>query len=229
MADVAQFFRPHSHLETRLDELAAISPSSPFAALGGQLAFAVEFSLLNPRDGLGQTLVHGDAKAANMAMRDEGQQSNEDDDEDNVQAYPPSWLAASRRWSIAMYDFQYVGVGVPTQDLIKFLATAVGARDLRNQDDEARLLRFYHDRLHAHGVRDYSWETFIHHWRLSMLSWVRFTQGWGRWGNTRWLEARAQEVMYDREWVEQVMRAWEERGARWGQDMLDEVRGRAGG
>lgn len=118
-----------------------------------------------------------------------------------------------------MYDFQYVGVGLPTQDLIKFLATAIPARHLRNQRDEVQFLRFYYDGLAERVRKEYDFDTFLHHWKLSLLSWVRFTQGWGSWGNTQWVESRAKEVLDDVEWVREVMRVWEDSG-RWGADLL---------
>lgn len=123
-----------------------------------------------------------------------------------------------------MYDFQYVGVGVPTQDLIKFLATAVPASHLRDEEAELKLLHFYHDRLLEHGVAEakFPFDIFHHQWKLSLLSWVRFTQGWGSWGNTAWLEKRAKQVLSQRQWVGEVVSEWERNG-RWGQDILDEL------
>ncbi|CAO1637803.1 unnamed protein product [Sympodiomycopsis kandeliae] len=213
----------YNYLETRLEELESISPSSEFACLRGPLAFAIEYQLLDPRDNLGQTLVHGDAKAANLALRKStGGQEPPTAEE---LPFPSAWLTSSTEWDVCMYDFQYVGVGVPTQDLIKFLCTAIPSKHLRTRSDEEQLLRFYYHRLLSYlGDKKgtYTWEVFMHQWKCSLLSWVRFTEGWGAWGNTQWLSKRGKEVLEEREWVKTIESDWKQRGREWGMDMIRE-------
>lgn len=132
-----------------------------------------------------------------------------------------------------MFDFQYVGCGLGTQDLIKFFATALPEGLLLGDagEGERRLLEWYHGRLLRYTqAKDsdtldrqaYDFNVFHRQWELSLISWLRFTQGWGRWGNVDWLEKRGREILDRPGWVQGVLRAWEEMGSP-GRDTLCEL------
>lgn len=127
------------------------------------------------------TLLHGDAKGANIVF-----------------SHPPyrrpSPISASAL-QCALYDLQYVGLGVPTHDLIYFLGTSVDP-SLLSPPGEASLLDFYYTSLtEALSDRSYTKEGFLRHWKLSVVDWYRFMAGWGFWGNDDWVERRAKEIV----------------------------------
>ena len=128
------------------------------------------------------TLVHGDVKGANIVF-----------------SQPPYRRQASTSSSsplqCALYDLQYVGVGLPTHDLVYFLGTSVDS-SLLTPSGELSLLAFYHDCLiESIGDGKYTKELLLQHWKLSLVDWYRFMAGWGFWGNDQWAERRAKEVV----------------------------------
>ena len=42
---------------------------------------------------------------------------------------------------------------------------------------------------------EYDFAALWRHWELSILDWYRFMAGWGFWGNDRWVEKRAKEIV----------------------------------
>ena len=134
-------------------------------------------------------MLHGDAKAANIF-------------------FTPRSNSIPRR--CALYDFQYVGVGLVTRDLVYFLGTTARASLLRRIEDEKDLLRSYHSEL-VQVIRsrkevspeiasfleregDYTFEKLWEHWELAIIDWYRFMAGWGFWGNDGWVEQRARQI-----------------------------------
>lgn len=115
-------------------------------------------------------------------------------------------------------------MGLPTHDLVYFLGTSVQSSLLKTEEDERALLKIwlgvFHSTSHAslpgHHPQtfrksgelekedtysdasigaEYDWETLWRHWELSILDWYRFMAGWGFWGNDRWAERRAKEIV----------------------------------
>lgn len=106
----------------------------------------------------------------------------------------------------ALYDFQYVGIGLVTRDLVKFLGTSVQSGLVRDLEQEQELLRIYHaDLVQSVGLRpssrrespevEYSFSQFWGHWELALVDWCRFMSGWGFWGNESWVQRRAKEIV----------------------------------
>ncbi|CDR98931.1 uncharacterized protein SPSC_00950 [Sporisorium scitamineum] len=182
----------YHYLATRQSELSSIDPhTDTWGQLGlhsaSDLPLSVDWCLNNPADRSRLSLIHGDVKAANMAF--------------------------SRDTSkMAMYDFQYVGIGLGVQDLVKFLTTSIPSRYLNNDDGELQLLRMYHSFSAAKlpkGAR-YEFEDLVKDWELALVSWVRFLAGWsgGFWGNVDWLQDRVEALLRDPEWVEGLRDRW---------------------
>lgn len=115
-------------------------------------------------------------------------------------------------------------MGLPTHDLVYFLGTSVQSSLLKTEEDEHALLKLWldvfqstsHASLPGHNSQnpresgefekegtysdtsteaEYDWETLWRHWELSILDWYRFMAGWGFWGNDRWVEKRAKEII----------------------------------
>jgi hypothetical protein len=132
-----------------------------------------------------QTLIHGDVKSENLFTSQSGDQA-------------------------AFYDFQYTGLGLGVCDLAKLFTCSVPlsmltvnediphALDL--QDGEKRLLERYWKNLRAISKKEYEWETFVQHWEIALVDWLRFQASWGFWGNTEWLEARVRSILADEQW-----------------------------
>jgi len=110
----------------------------------------------------------------------------------------------------ALYDFQYAGVGLVTRDLVYFLGTTTQSRLLIEVEGEKELLRAYHaDLMHIVGSRqeppnevhddesttEYSFSRLWGHWELAIVDWCRFMAGWGFWGNGKWVERRAKQIV----------------------------------
>lgn len=182
----------YHYLATRQHELESIDPhTDPWGQLGlhaeSDLPISVDWCLNNPADRSRLSLIHGDVKAANMAFSTDTRH-------------------------MAMYDFQYVGVGLGVQDLAKFLTTSIPGRYLDDQDGEEKLLKMYHgclvDKL-PNGAK-YEFEQLMRDWELALVSWVRFLAGWsgGFWGNVDWLQHRVQRLLSDQEWVQGVRQCW---------------------
>ena len=182
----------YHYLATRMDELESIDARhDPWGQLGlhasSDLPAAVDWCLNNPPDRTRLSLIHGDVKAANMAF--------------------------SRDTShMAMYDFQYVGLGLGVQDLAKFLTTSIPSRYLNSADGEQQLLKTYHAALVQRLPRGYAYEMdeLMRDWELALVSWVRFLAGWsgGFWGNVTWLQGRVEGLLRDEQWVKGVKDRW---------------------
>jgi thiamine kinase-like enzyme len=132
-----------------------------------------------------QTLIHGDVKSENLFTTSAGD-------------------------AVAFYDFQYVGLGLGVCDLAKFFTCSVPLNMLVPSGDvphmlameegEKRLLDRYWENLKVVGGREYEWETFVRHWEIALVDWLRFQASWGFWGNTEWLEARVRRILRDDGW-----------------------------
>ena len=139
-----------------------------------------------------QTLIHGDVKSENLFTTTAGDQ-------------------------VAFYDFQYVGLGLGVCDLAKFFTCSVPLEMLVLAEDvpgvlamdegERVLLERYWKNLKEVGGREYEWETFVRHWEIALVDWLRFQASWGFWGNTEWLEARVRSILRDEAWREFLMDA----------------------
>ncbi|KAJ3475985.1 hypothetical protein NLI96_g11467 [Meripilus lineatus] len=139
------------------------------------------------------TLVHGDAKDANILFNQPPQRgrgrNHQQEDETSVPL------------QCALYDFQYVGLGLPVHDLIYFIGTSA-SRTLLTPTSERILLEWYHATLlttlrktHNDPSQVYPFDRFLRHWDLAIVDWYRFMAGWGFWGNANWVERRAREVV----------------------------------
>ena len=141
------------------------------------------------------TLVHGDVKGANIVF-------NRDVHPHRVRSKKskaPSAMADDAPLQCALYDLQYVGLGLPTLDLVYFLATSVESKLLTPQS-ERELLETYHASLlrfisKSAGHNTYTIETLWKHWELAIVDWFRFMAGWGFWGNDAWVRRRAREIV----------------------------------
>lgn len=182
----------YHYLATRMSELHSIDARlDSWGQLGlhadSDLPTAVDWCLNNPSDRTHLSLIHGDVKAENMAFSRDGKQ-------------------------MAMYDFQYVGIGLGVQDLAKFLTTSIPSRHLNSASAEEDLLKTYHAFLLNNLPEDaeYEWENLIQDWELALVSWVRFLAGWsgGFWGNVDWLTQRVEGLLRDKDWVQKVRGRW---------------------
>jgi len=132
-----------------------------------------------------QTLIHGDVKSENLFTTTSGK-------------------------NVAFYDFQYTGLGLGVCDLAKYFTCSVPLsmlvsdqhvpEKLSMQTGEEQLLRRYWERLRETGKQEYDWATFVRHWEVALVDWLRFQASWGFWGNTEWLEARVRSVLSDEDW-----------------------------
>lgn len=124
------------------------------------------------------TLIHGDCKAANVACD-------------------------ATRTRSALYDFQYVGRGPGTRDLVYFFVSSV--RQIDRQ--ETVLLDHYHTKLSGalcrrgltHQASLYTRDVMMAHYEICMLDYYRFMLGWGLWGNSAWAKRRVDEIVTRRE------------------------------
>lgn len=173
-----------SYLATRMEELSSISPTSTWGCFvkdDASLSRALDAYLRHATQPA-RTLVHGDIKAANMAFN------------------PDTGV-------VALYDFQYVGFGLGTQDLAKLFTSSVPAALLQTSGGEERLLKYYWER--ARGADDaWTWEVFVEQWEVALLDWTRFSAGWGFWGNTRWQQRRAKELLERPGWQGEFIKKW---------------------
>jgi hypothetical protein len=132
-----------------------------------------------------ETLIHGDVKSENLFTSRSGEQ-------------------------VAFYDFQYTGLGLGVCDLAKLFMCSIPLsmlvvdenvpNELPMQDSEKKLLHRYWTGLKAISGRDYDWPTFLWHWEVALVDWLRFQASWGFWGNTEWLEARVRHILNDSAW-----------------------------
>jgi Ecdysteroid kinase-like family len=164
------------YLETRSEEFESLRDQADDYAWLLPYCEAVATKLKHQASlhGSGRTLVHGDCKAANI-------------------------IFSGTEESCALYDFQYVGVGLGVKDLVYFLGTSADRRQIIGPG-ENKLLRYYYDELmDALGRRGidgsgYTWETLIMQWEWALVDWMRFMAGWGCWGNSEWVERRAKAI-----------------------------------
>ncbi|KAH8149369.1 uncharacterized protein LAJ45_06448 [Morchella importuna] len=156
------------YLDTRAEEMQCLlddDGDGGYAFLLPHVQAVAERLRVRPGD-LGATLMHGDCKGANIVFA------------------PPGGDGEVR---CALYDFQYVGVGLGVQDLAYFLGTSVDVRLLEGGGEDA-LLRGYYDELVAalgrRGVEvgGYTWEVLVGQWEWALVDWMRFMAGWGCWG-----------------------------------------------
>ncbi|PSR75315.1 hypothetical protein PHLCEN_2v9178 [Hermanssonia centrifuga] len=142
------------------------------------------------------TLVHGDVKGENIVFNQ--------DLYSRRKGKPAAKAETSTELKCALYDLQYVGLGLPALDLVYFLGTSVESSLLSSHTDEKALLETYHavflESLSSSTSKDgndpmYDFETFWKHWEFAIVDWYRFMAGWGFWGNDRWTERRAREIV----------------------------------
>jgi aminoglycoside/choline kinase family phosphotransferase len=134
-----------------------------------------------------RTLLHGDAKSANF-------------------------MFTADCSACAAYDFQYCGEGFGVRDVAYLIASSVDEDVVEQQ--EQQLLRYYHQKLQeclqAQGKADaaqrYTYDVMTAHFELCLLDYVRFMAGWGFWGNARWAQRRARQVLGRLPQVVQVAR-----------------------
>ncbi|KAH7073992.1 kinase-like domain-containing protein [Paraphoma chrysanthemicola] len=132
-----------------------------------------------------ETLIHGDVKSENLFTSKSGEQ-------------------------VVFYDFQYTGVGLGVCDLAKLFTCSVPLsmlvadrsipHELPMQEGEKQLLERYWKSLKTISGREYEWTTFVWHWEVALVDWLRFQASWGFWGNTEWLEARVRYILNDTAW-----------------------------
>jgi aminoglycoside/choline kinase family phosphotransferase len=123
-----------------------------------------------------RTLLHGDAKSANF-------------------------MFSADCSACAAYDFQYCGEGFGVRDVAYLIASSVDEDVVEKQ--EQQLLQYYHQKLQeclqAQGKADaaqrYTYDVMTAHFELCLLDYVRFMAGWGFWGNARWAQRRARQVL----------------------------------
>lgn len=158
------------YLDTRADELRAVSR----AGWEGRLALAARGLDARLKADAIQTVVHGDAKGANMLFARAG---------------------ADGPLCAQLYDFQYAGRAPPAKDLAYFLCCAAGAAE---GEREERLLQRYYAELSAAlralgrppprlaALRESLW--------VAYADLARFMAGWGWWGAPG-LGRRARELV----------------------------------
>ncbi|KAF2024002.1 hypothetical protein EK21DRAFT_104963 [Setomelanomma holmii] len=139
-----------------------------------------------------ETLIHGDVKSENLFTSTSGEM-------------------------VAFYDFQYTGLGLGVCDLAKLFTCSVPMSMLVEdeyvphalplQEGEKKLLKRYWSRLKASSDRDYDWDTFLWHWEVALVDWLRFQASWGFWGNTEWLEARVRDILKDAAWTDALVKS----------------------
>jgi len=178
-----------------------------------------------------KTLMHGDAKAANILFDRAGRKDNKKKKTTFSSSSEATGSASSQgtkeeeKINSAMYDFQYVGMGLGVQDLVYFLGTSVESRVLAEnmsnhhyedgQDDSSTItfLKYYHEHLceayqkqrmgtnealdgsEEEGGVGYTFDVMLSHWDLAVVDWQRFMCGWGCWGNSDWIEEMARSVI----------------------------------
>ena len=64
---------------------------------------------------------------------------------------------------VAVVDWQTAGKGAPANDVAYFIGAGLTRED--RPKHEMELLRYYHDRLTAEGVKNYSFEDLHQHYR----------------------------------------------------------------
>jgi Ser/Thr protein kinase RdoA (MazF antagonist) len=154
------------HLATRRDELEALQDRVLRDA-----ATRLDDALNRCRY---QTLVHGDAKAANFCFGETG---------------------------VAAVDFQYVGGGCGIKDVAYLLSSCL--TDAQCEAHAARHLDAYFESLRAHLADDVDKDAVVHEWRaLYPAAWAdfhRFLAGWapGHWKIHRYTRRMSEQALAD--------------------------------
>jgi hypothetical protein len=122
----------------------------------------------------GRTLLHGDAKGANiMFSRDVGK--------------------------CALYDFQYCGKGLAVVDVVYFLATSIDGDVMHDDECADDLLETQYRELVDHVTRaggsmaGYTAE--LQDLEMAMVDWFWFQAGWGFWGNSWVSGVRVKDIL----------------------------------
>jgi thiamine kinase-like enzyme len=169
------------YLTTRLRERATLpSSKDPLKDWKGAISAAIDYAVQSiPR--CFQTLIHGDAKVANV-------------------------LFDSQEEHVAMYDFQYCGWSSPMRDVAAFLVTSTQKLD---EDIQDRLLRFYHKELISElsnrdqeAAKYYSFDLMLEHYGSCIADFYRFQYSWGLWGQyefagqmaEKWIDANRDRI-----------------------------------
>ena len=143
------------HLETRPDELEALKDATL-----KQAASQFDCAL---KEGIPQTLVHGDAKLANFCFSHDGA-------------------------NVAAVDFQYVGGGCGMKDLAYFMSSCLNEREC--EESEAWVLDHYFHELRralTHNKHPIDLDSLEESWRrvypIAWADFYRFLEGWspGHW------------------------------------------------
>jgi thiamine kinase-like enzyme len=67
----------------------------------------------------------------------------------------------------AVIDWQLAGKGDPVNDIARWLVQSISIEDRRETEQE--LLKLYHDKLIEHGVKGYSYRTFINNYKTNII------------------------------------------------------------
>lgn len=161
------------YLNTRLAEAESLDDK------WRKLAVVVD-SLLQQIPRTRKTLLHGDAKAANIFFS-----------QDSTKC--------------ALFDLQYFGAGSPMRDVVYFLVTSVQGL---SPSVEKQLLDHYLGELDRAGQRDGKVllgtrkmrEELLEDYELCLLDLWRFLLSWGLWGDTDFAEQRVDEIMAAPKW-----------------------------
>ncbi|KAJ3090343.1 hypothetical protein HK102_004034 [Quaeritorhiza haematococci] len=176
------------HLDTRMEEWESMSGGGSWGELKRK-ARSLDLRLKGfpdgklpaqggrPKDTRFRTLVHGDAKSANIMFSSDGERA-------------------------AFYDFQYVGEGYGVRDVVYLLTSSVDGALLRSDEGERKLLEFYYQELMknlelrgVNGRDEYTFDEMWKHYEYALADYVRFMVGWGMWGNDRWACRRTKEIL----------------------------------
>ncbi|ETV95095.1 hypothetical protein H310_11378 [Aphanomyces invadans] len=157
------------YLATRQEEFEALGNDELSVKLRAQAA-SIDQRCRDPRF---ETLLHGDAKSANMLWRDDT--------------------------TCAWVDFQYVGRGLGAKDVAYLLCSSGGRSEVANYADD--LLRWYFDEFegamasNGRNSGGYTCDLFRSHFDWCLLDYVRFMAGWGFWGNYDWAIRRTKPLL----------------------------------
>lgn len=150
------------------------------------------------------TLVHGDVKGANIVFNRDVYSRRSNRGKKTVDKKKNGDDTPAAPLKCALYDLQYVGLGLPALDLVYFLGTSVDS-PLLSLTSEIKLIQTYHTTFtrsiakssdHVSDSPAYDFDTFWKHWELAIVDWYRFMAGWGFWGNDTWVERRAREIVW---------------------------------
>lgn len=161
------------YLDTRQEEYSCIG--SDWKTYLPQFQAAAEKLKTDRR---GRTLIHGDCKAANI-------------------------LFSADSSTCALYDFQYVGGGLGAQDLVYFIGTSIDGALLRKKGADVELLDYYYQELknalRARGLNAdrelFTFKILQSQFEVALVDWMRFMAGWGRWGNSGWVESNVRRIL----------------------------------